>query len=73
MVGAPASPQTQEKMGHKPGKRERVHTQTMPSPKRRWNAENENSKAHVSFTPQELNKYQSMQQNQTNMEAMANV
>ena len=72
MVEAPTSPRTQEKMGHKPGKRERVHTQTMPSPKRRWNAENGNSKAHVSFTSQELNKYQSVQQNQTNTKAMAN-
>ena len=54
------------------GKRERVRTQKMPSSKRRWNAEKENSKAHVSFTSQELNKYQSMQQNQANTEAMAN-
>ena len=72
MVGALASPRTQEKMGHKLGKRERVRTQKMPSSKRRWNAEKENSKAHVSFTSQELNKYQSMQQNQANTEAMAN-
>ena len=50
MAGAPASPETQDKMGHRLGKRERAHTQTMLSPKRRWNAKNESPKTHVSFT-----------------------
>ena len=48
---------TQDKREHGPSKRERAHTQAMPSPKRRWDAESESLKAHVSFTPQELNKY----------------
>ena len=72
MARAPASPQTQDKRGHGPGKRERAHTQTMLSPKMRWNVENESPKAHVSFTPQELNEYQNVQRNQSNVEAMAN-
>ena len=44
----------------------------MPNPKKGWDAENKSPKAHVSFMPQELNEYQSVQQNQTNLEAMAN-
>ena len=60
MARVPASPRTQKRRGHRPGRRERAHTQTMPSPKRRWNAENESPKAHVSFMPQELNRYQNV-------------
>ena len=63
MARALANPWTRDKKGHGLGKRERAHTQTMPSPKRRWNVENESPKAYVSFTPQELNKYQNVQQN----------
>ena len=52
MAGAPVSPQTQgEKTWAK------VHTQAMPNPKKGWDAENKSPKAHVSFTPQELNEY----------------
>ena len=72
MVGAPASLRTQDKKEHGPSKRERAHTQAMPSPKRRWDAENESPKTYVSFMPQELNRYQNVQQNQTNLEAMTN-
>ena len=57
----------------RPGRTERARTQTIPSPKRRWNAENKSPKALVSFMPQELNRYQNVQQNQTNSEAMENV
>ena len=32
----------------------------MPSPKKRWKAENMNPKTHVSLTPQELNTYQNV-------------
>ena len=60
MIGALANLRTRDKRGHGPGRRERAHTQTMPSPKRRWNAENEGPKAHVSFMSQELNKYQNV-------------
>ena len=67
------SPQIQERRGHGLGRRKRACTQAMPSPKRRWNVENVSPKTHVSFTPQELNSYQNVQQNQTNTEAMANV
>ena len=63
------SPWTQERMGHGLGKRERAFTQAMPSPK---NVDNASPKTHVSFTLQELNNYQNVQQNQTNAEAMAN-
>ena len=73
MTGSLASLRTWDKREHGLGRREMAHTQTMPSPKRRWNAENEGPKAHISFTPQKLNKYQNVQQNQTNMKAMANV
>ena len=44
----------------------------MPNLKKGWDAKNESPKSHVSFTPQELNEYQSVQQNQTNLKAMAN-
>ena len=57
---------------HRPSKREKAHTLAMPSPKRRWDAENESPKANVSFTLQELNRYKNVQQNQINPEAMAN-
>ena len=57
MARVPASPQTRKRRGHGPSRRERAHTQIMPSPKRRWNAENESPTAHVSFMPQELNRY----------------
>ena len=53
MARALVSPRTQDKREHGLGKK----TQTMPSSKRRWNVENKSSKAHVSFTPQELNEY----------------
>ena len=33
------------------GKKERVCTQAIPSPKKRWKVENVNTKAHISFTP----------------------
>ena len=56
----PSSPQTQEKRGHEPGMKERVCTKAMPSPKKRWKVENVSPKAHVSFTPQELNSYQNV-------------
>ena len=72
MTGSLASLRTWDKRGHGPGRREKAHTQTMPSPNRRWNAKNEGPKAHISFTPQKLNKYQNVQQNQTNTKAMAN-
>ena len=61
---------TKENYG--PSKRERAHNRAMPSSKRRWDAENESPKAYVSFMPQELNRYQNVQQNQTNLEAMTN-
>ena len=54
MAGALAIPQTRDKRGHGPGKRERAHTQTIPSLKRRWNVKNKSPKAHVSFMLQEL-------------------
>ena len=44
-------------------KEEKTHTQAMPNPKKRWDAENESPKAHALFTLQELNKYQNVQQN----------
>ena len=44
----------------------------MTNPRKGRDVENESPKAHVSFTPQELNEYQSVQQNQTNLKAMAN-
>ena len=43
--------------------------QVMPSPKKRWKAENMSPKAYMSFMPQEINTHQNVQQNQTNMEA----
>ena len=43
------------------GKKERAFTQAIPSPKKKWKAENTNPKAHMSFTPQELNTYQNVQ------------
>ena len=55
------SPRTQERRGHGLSRKEKACTQAMPSPK-----------THVSFMPKELNSYQNVQQNQTNMEAMAN-
>ena len=60
MVGAPASPRTYDKRGHEPSKKEKAHTQAMPSLKKRWDAKNEIPKPHVSFTLQELNEYQSV-------------
>ena len=45
----------------------------MPSSKKRWDVVNKSPKAYVSFMPQELNEYQNVRQNQTNLEAMANV
>ena len=55
-----------------PSTRGKAHTQAMPNLKKGWDVDSESPKAHVSFTPQELNEYQSVQQNQTNLEAMAN-
>ena len=57
---------------HRPSTKRNAHTQAIPNPKKGWDVENESLKAHVSFTPQELNAYQSVQQNQTNLEALAN-
>ena len=57
---------------HRPSTKGKDHTQAMPNPKKGWDPENESPKAHVSFMPQELKEYQSVQQNQTNLEAMAN-
>ena len=45
----------------------------MPSSKERWDVVNKSPKAYVSFMSQELNEYQNVWQNQTNLEAMANV
>ena len=56
-------------MGHGLGRRKRAYTQAMPDAK---NVENTSPKTHVSFTLQELNSYQNVQQNQTNAKAMAN-
>lgn len=39
------------------GRKERAYTQAIPSPKKRWQAKNLNPKAHMPFTPQELNAY----------------
>ena len=66
------SPQIYERRGYGLGRRERACTHAMPSLKRRWNAKNVSPKTHVSFTLQELNSYQNVQQNQTNVEVMAN-
>ena len=63
------SPQIQERRGHGLGRRKRAYTQAMPDAK---NVENTSPKTHASFTPQELNSYQNVQQNQTNAEAMEN-
>ena len=54
--------------GHGLGRRERAYNQAMPNPK---NVENTSPKTHVSFMSQELNNYQNVQQNQTNVEVMA--
>ena len=52
---------SQEAHGHRKedglSLKERVYTQAMPSLKKRWNVENVNPKAHLSFTPQKLNTY----------------
>ena len=45
----------------------------MASSKERWDVVNKSPKAYVSFMSQELNEYQNVRQNQTNLEAMANV
>ena len=45
---------------HRPSTKRKAHTQAMPNPKKGWDVENESPKAHVSFTPQELNEYQSV-------------
>ena len=51
------------------GKKMMTFTQVMPSTKKRWKTENMSPKAHMSFTPQELNTHQNVQQNQTNTKA----
>ena len=63
------SPQTQEIKGHRLGRKERACTQAMPSLK---NVESTSPNTNVSFTLQKLNSYQNVQQNQTNVEVMAN-
>ena len=45
---------------HEPSTRGKAHTQAMPNLKKGWDAKNESPKSHVSFTPQELNEYQSV-------------
>ena len=56
----PRNPQTQERRGHGLGRKEKARTKVMPNPKKRWKVENVSPKAHVSFTPQELNNYQNV-------------